>query len=83
MTAITKDEFQLWREHPITEWVFAALKAASEAQKQAWIDSSWASGVADPRVLIELNTRADAYRALYETEYERWAELNGEEPVEG
>jgi hypothetical protein len=63
--------------------VFAAIDDAAAAQRDAWIEKSWEGGQADPRELIELRTRADAYRGLIETPYERWAELNGVEPVEG
>jgi hypothetical protein len=44
------------------------------------MQQSWAKGEADPELLIELRTRADAYLALVETEYEQWCEALGEPP---
>jgi hypothetical protein len=73
---ITEDDFLTWREHPVTKWVFDAIERGVEAQKSAWIDASWEAGKADPEMLIELRTRADAYRALNETTFGQWSSLH-------
>jgi hypothetical protein len=79
---ITPDEFQDWRDHPITQWVFEAIRKGAEAQRAAWIDASWGEGASwgesksDPMLLCELRTRADAYMALVDTPFERWSELH-------
>ena len=75
---ITKDEFQRWYENPVSKWVFAAVEQAALKQSEAWMEKSWGSGVADPYELVTLRTRADAYRALFETPFEQWQEMNGE-----
>lgn len=76
--AITKDDFQRWNDNPVTKWVFAAVENAALKQSEAWMDMSWGNGVADPAELAVLRTRADAYRALFETPFEQWQQMNGE-----
>jgi hypothetical protein len=79
MGTITKEDYQRWyEENPVTKWVFAAVERAALMQSEAWMDKSWGSGVADPLELITLRARADAYRALFETPFEKLQELNGE-----
>jgi hypothetical protein len=79
---MTLEEFQAWREHPATQWVLRAAEKAADLQQIAWNDASWGRGEADPLMLTELRTRADAYRALGETSYEDWCSVLGEEPKE-
>lgn len=81
--AITAEEFDAWRDDPVTQWVFAACLKAAEAQRQAFMDASWDTGVANQQLLTELRTRADAYSALAETTHIGWCNANEEEsPVE-
>ena len=80
--AITKDEFLRWRNSPVSEWVFAGVKAAAEAQKQGWIDKSWEAGMCDPLELMELRSRADALGGLAEADYADWCGWTGQEPIE-
>jgi hypothetical protein len=74
--SITEDDYLVWREHPVTRWVFAAIEQGAQAQKDEWIRASWDGAAVSPILLTELRTRADAYRALPETSFERWSELN-------
>lgn len=76
----TAEEFQAWREHPVSQWVFQAVRTSAQAQKAAWDQAAWDSGKPDPLLLTELRTRADALNGLHETTYERWCELHGAEP---
>ena len=76
----SSEEFQAWRDHPLTRWVFLALERASEAQREDWLRRSWEAGEADPLALVELRTRADAYRAPFETTYEAFCEMLNETP---
>lgn len=69
---VTAEEYQGWLEHPVSQWVLAALAKGSEAQKAHWTQMSWEQGTADPLLLNELRTRADAYRAISEASYEDW-----------
>lgn len=76
--AMTLDDFQRWRDNPVTQWIFAAVEKAALAQSEAWMDETWGAGKCDPEKLNVLRTRADSYRALYETPFEQWQQMNGE-----
>lgn len=78
--AITKDDYQIWKSHPITEWVLKAMSEAAMLNKAEWISRSWEGGEVDKLILTELRTRADSYLALDETSYEKMCELNGDTP---
>lgn len=58
------------------------LEAEAVNQEAAWRDASWVNGMANPNLLKELRTRADAYRALAELNYDGVCEALGEQPVE-
>lgn len=64
----------------MTKWVFKALRAKAEEQRQAWNDRTWNGGVADQLLLTEFRNRADGYVAATETDYEAFCDANGEEP---
>lgn len=74
---MSEEDFLAWREHPVTQWVFAAARKAAELQEIAWNEASWGDGKCDPMMLNELRTRADAYRALEETSFEDWCNVLG------
>ena len=76
----TMEEFQTWKDSPVTQWVTKALALASQKNKDSWIKESWEGKNPDPMLLCELSTRADAYSAIAETAYERWCEFNGDDP---
>jgi hypothetical protein len=79
--APSSEEFLAWRESPVSQWIFKAVKASAQAQKAHWLTESWEGAKADPLLLCELRTRADAYTALEETTYEGWCDANGDDPV--
>lgn len=60
------EEWDQWRNNPVTTWVMAALDKAASAQREGWIAATWDAGGCDPLLLATLRTRADAYRALSE-----------------
>lgn len=78
--APSSEEFARWREDRVTQWVFKAFATAAEENKTEWAKASWEQGVANPLLLAELRTRADAYRAIFETPYAAHCETNGDEP---
>lgn len=79
-TAPTREAFRAWRSDPTTRFAFAALDRAADMQAQAWVDASWSGGQANPLLLAELRTRADAYKSLSEADYEGFCEWLGVEP---
>ena len=75
---ITPDDFASWRENAVTKFVFAALAKAEADQRDHWLETSWEQGACSPEMLLELRTRADAYRSLSELSFERLSEVLGE-----
>lgn len=75
---MTSEEFEAWRESPITQWVMLAFQRLAEENKAAWVDTSWETGQADPLQLVELKTRADAYLAMSEMTFEDLQVTHGE-----
>jgi hypothetical protein len=74
MTPPTEEEYIAWRDHPVTQWILTACEAAAEENKASWVALSWEGNSADPAALLEMKTRADAYRALAQTSYDGWLE---------
>lgn len=70
----SRDEFDTWLDHPVTQFVLAALEQAAQAQESEWRHWSWEMGKADQGQLNALRTRADAYRSIGETGYEGFCE---------
>ena len=64
--AVTEEEFQAWRDHPVTQYVTKAFEAMAAAQKKAWIESTWDGNHCDAYDLCALRTRADTFNAMKE-----------------
>lgn len=71
----TKEEFIVWCESPVTQFVALAWKIGADGQKEVWTQLSWESGEANPTTLIELRTREDAYKAFLESNYEDYLKI--------
>lgn len=67
---IDKEDFDAWRDNPITERVFATLDELAERAKQRWVEVSWGGGSADPLLLADLRARAEVIRDLRNISYE-------------
>lgn len=74
----TREDFARWKDDFVTRYIFRALEIAFDDQKRAWTDASWINGHANPLLLQELRTRADAYASLSDTSYEGWLEMNND-----
>lgn len=61
---LTKEEFEAWRESPMTEIVMRALQSLADRHKQRWVDLSWNSGISDRELLLELRHRASAFEEV-------------------
>jgi len=64
----TDEEYEAWIDHPITVFVLDCYQRMADEQRQAWELTSWEGGHADNALLLELRTRADAYRSMAESE---------------
>lgn len=69
-TEIDPEEFEAWREHPITKRAFAALYDMAENRKQMWIAQSWNAGDPDERKLAMLKGQAEAFEWLPKATHE-------------
>lgn len=78
----SREDWEAWRDSPMAQWLFRATAEFSQTLKAEWVALSWGQGKADPLVLCELRTRADAYEALVAMDYDRLCELHGVAPVE-
>ena len=71
----TKDEFIVWCESPVTQFVALAYKIGAEAQKEDWLIKSWNGGDSNPMELIRCKTREDAYQAFLEADYDDYLKI--------
>ncbi len=79
-SAPSREEFDAWFDDPATQFVLAAFAGIAAECKAEWERKSWEGGAADPVLLTELRARADAYRAIAETDYTGFCEQLGLEP---
>lgn len=79
---VSRADFLMWVEHPVTEWVLGAFAKAGEQQRDDWIGVSWDGGSADDKVLTSLRERAMAYGAIADPSYEEMCEMHGQEAME-
>lgn len=56
---ITKEDYDAWRDNPVTQAVHEALRRKAEAAKEAWLDASWNSGQTSPELLADLRATAN------------------------
>jgi hypothetical protein len=78
--APSKESFDAWRDHPVTQFVFAAHRQIAKECREDWDQRSWEAGIADQKALDELRVRADTYNALPEADYTAYCETLGLEP---
>lgn len=76
----SRDDFARWLADPVTAYVMQAFLKMAEANRAEWIRTSWDGGGCSKELLAELRTRADAYRALPEANYDSICDANGDEP---
>lgn len=76
MSHPTAEDFEAWRDNPVTQWVMRGLDDVSSRCRQTWLEASWGRGEVDPILLCELKTRADAYQAIQGSSYEAILSFN-------
>lgn len=81
---MNRDEFDAWRVHPVTRWVFAGIERARAQERAEWVRISWDNappdGKTSPTALIELRTRYDALGEVIENDFETWSNWNDQQP---
>lgn len=79
---LSRDDFARWREDPVTRAVMSAFRLTVGDCERAWKSASWDNGQANPLLLKELRTRADAYEAIEGLTFEGLLETLGETEAE-
>lgn len=79
-TAPTLEAFEAWRDHPVTQFVFAAHRQIAGECRANWERDSWEGGIADQKALDEYRVRADTYNALPDADYSAYCATLGLEP---
>jgi uncharacterized phage-associated protein len=77
---IEKDDFEAWRDSPITQAVFAAFDKLGESAKAKWLAMSWGEGNPDPLQLADLRARAEVvedFRKVTLADLEEWLNEDG------
>lgn len=72
MNTPSEEEYTVWREDPVTRWVLLLCRKTAHQAFEAWSQGAWQSATADEKELIRDRTRADAYLALEQTDYDGW-----------
>lgn len=72
-------EFEEWRQHPVTEWVFRMIGKFASEQQERWAKMAWESGQLDPEAFAEARVRADSYLSLSQSGFEDWKAINDTE----
>jgi hypothetical protein len=57
--SLTKEDYDSWRDNPVTQAVHEALRRKAEAAKAAWVDASWGSGEVSEVLLADLRATAN------------------------
>lgn len=81
LIAPTPDEWEAWRDHPVTRFVSAGLVKHAALAKSAWQENAW-HGVMDPLARERAKTRAEVMTHLAELTLEDARGANGMEPKE-
>lgn len=55
---IDPEEYEAWKESPITQWFFTALKEYAKNRHELWDTMSWGGGNANEKALYELRGQA-------------------------
>lgn len=80
MDAPTRDEFEAWKAHPVTEFVMAGVKRVADAQAADWFEKAWGGGDLSEITRERLKTRAVTFMELANLTVEDAYGANGLNP---
>jgi hypothetical protein len=72
--SLTKEDYESWRDHPITQMLHEALKRKAEGARAAWLDASWTSGQVSEVLLADLRATANICNDIRGLTYEELME---------
>ena len=67
---ITKEEFDDWKQNPITECISKIMSMRAEQLKEEWVQSSWVHGALKSELLADLRARAQAHEDFATLDWE-------------
>lgn len=67
---INEEEFEAWKDNPITKEVDRALSRWADKLKSDWMQRSWEEGGADALLLADLRARAEQCADLVDLNFE-------------
>lgn len=86
---ISDEEYAVWLENPVTQWVLAGVERYSARQQASFTEAMW-NGQDDPTTWAELRLfrarakeRALAYEGLANLTYDQAAGLHEEDATDG
>lgn len=78
----TADDYALWCENPLTQWVFGICAIEAMALQDQWMEQSWHGGRADPVELAMKRGQASVFEQFATVpSYASVCEIQGVEPV--
>lgn len=72
----TPEDFEEWRENPVSQWVFEQMRGHAECQKDMWAAMAWEMQDVSEDLLKEARVRADCYVEIPDSTYEDWIALD-------
>lgn len=76
---ISKEDFEAWRDHIVTEQVFFAFDRLGDRARRQWMSASWDNGKCDPVLLADLRARAEVVEDFRKLSFETLEEALNEE----
>lgn len=76
---ITTDDFSQWRDNPITQKVFKALRRKAEEAQRTWLAQSWDGGQVDDVLLADLRATAGICNDICDLTLEELEDALGED----
>lgn len=68
-----KDEWESWREHPLTQWFLDKfLQEAAQNAKQTFIDHAWGRREVDPIYHAALFEREKVFKEMQDIDYDNF-----------
>lgn len=67
---ITKEDFDAWKDNPVTEVVLSAVKSIADGAQAEWLQASWQNDTIDPAFRAALKAKEQLALDFVEMAYE-------------
>ncbi len=74
--ALTADELEEWRSHPVTQKLLGILRKGAAANRNALQAQLWASGSCSPETMGRVKAAEELIEDLIEASAKEWEEWN-------